>query len=83
MRYLATIGRTDQGHAISAGPVKTASARVFPVLVVVEMFGARAPLNDTVNAKDVGQLASSGQDGAKAITAETIFVDNGYHAMGM
>ena len=26
------------------------------------------------------QIAS---DGAKAITAETIFVDNGYHAMGM
>ena len=51
---------------------------------MVELFGERAPLKDAFNAKDVAQLAVFlASDGAKAITAETIFVDNGYHAMGM
>jgi enoyl-[acyl-carrier protein] reductase I len=72
-------------NAISAGPVKTASARGIPGFSsMVEVFGQKAPLKETFNAKDVAQLAVFlASDGARAITAETIFVDNGYHAMGM
>jgi enoyl-[acyl-carrier protein] reductase I len=87
VRYLAyDLGQEKiRVNAISAGPVKTASARGIPGFSsMVEMFGERAPLKDTFNAKDVAQLAVFlASDGAKAITAETIFVDNGYHAMGM
>ena len=87
VRYLAyDLGQERiRVNAISAGPVKTASARGIPGFSsMVEMFGERAPLKDAFNAKDVAQLAVFlASDGAKAITAETIFVDNGYHAMGM
>ena len=85
VQALAREAAPGRVNAISAGPVKTASARGIPGFSsMVEMFGERAPLKDTFNAKDVAQLAVFlASDGAKANTAETIFVDNGYHAMGM
>ena len=87
VRYLAfDLGPDNvRVNAISAGPVKTASARGIPGFSeMVEVFGQKAPLKTQFNAKDVAQLAVFlASDGAKAITAETIFVDNGYHAMGM
>lgn len=87
VRYLAyDLGQERiRVNAISAGPVKTASARGIPGFSsMVEMFGERAPLKDSFTAKDVANLAVFlASDGARSITAETIFVDNGYHAMGM
>jgi enoyl-[acyl-carrier-protein] reductase (NADH) len=44
----------------------------------------RAPLKDDFGAPQVAKVAVFlASDAAAAITAETIFVDNGYHAMGM
>jgi enoyl-[acyl-carrier protein] reductase I len=87
VRYLAyDLGpQRVRVNAISAGPVKTAAARGIPGFA--DMYGAmleRAPLKDDFGATQVAQVAVFlASDAASAITAETIFVDNGYHAMGM
>jgi len=87
MRYLASdLGEKNiRVNAISAGPVRTLAARSiagFPTMeAIVE---ERAPLHRHVDAEDVaaaaGYLLS---DGAKNVTATTLYVDSGYHAMGM
>ena len=87
VRYLAyDLGaQRVRVNAISAGPVKTAAARGIPGFA--DMYGAmleRAPLKDDFGAPQVAKVAVFlASDAASAITAETIFVDNGYHAMGM
>lgn len=87
VRYLAyDLG--PQGirvNAISAGPVKTAAARGIPGFA--DMYGAlteRAPLKTEFGAPQVASVAVFlASDAAASITAETIFVDNGYNKMGM
>jgi enoyl-[acyl-carrier protein] reductase I len=87
VRYLAyDLGpQRVRVNAISAGPVKTAAARGIPGFA--DMYGAmleRAPLKSEFGAAQVASVAVFlASDAAAAITAETIFVDNGYHAMGM
>lgn len=87
VRYLAyDLGpQRVRVNAISAGPVKTAAARGIPGFA--DMYGAlieRAPLKTDFGAAQVGSVAVFlASDAAAAITAETIFVDNGYNAMGM
>jgi enoyl-[acyl-carrier protein] reductase I len=87
VRYLAyDLGpQRVRVNAISAGPVKTAAARGIPGFA--DMYGAmleRAPLKDDFGAAQVASVAVFlASDAASSITAETIFVDNGYHAMGM
>jgi len=72
-------------NAISAGPVRTLAARSiagFPTMeAIVE---ERAPLHRHVDADDVGAAAAYllGED-AKNVTGTTLYVDSGYHAMGM
>jgi enoyl-[acyl-carrier protein] reductase I len=72
-------------NAISAGPVRTLAARSiagFPTMeAIVE---ERAPLHRHVDADDVA--AAAGYllgDGAKNVTGTTLYVDSGYHSMGM
>ena len=72
-------------NAISAGPVRTLAARSiagFPTMeAIVE---ERSPLRRHVDAGDVG--AAAGYllgDGAKNVTGTTLYVDSGYHSMGM
>ena len=72
-------------NAISAGPVRTLAARSiagFPTMeAIVE---ERAPLHRHVEAEDVGAAAEYLlADGAKNVTGTTLYVDSGYHAMGM
>jgi enoyl-[acyl-carrier protein] reductase I len=72
-------------NAISAGPVRTLAARSisgFPTMeAIVE---ERAPLRRHVDAQDVAEGACYLLgDGAKNVTATTLYVDSGYHAMGM
>jgi enoyl-[acyl-carrier protein] reductase I len=72
-------------NAISAGPVRTLAARSiagFPTMeAIVE---ERSPLHRHVDAEDVGAAAAYLLgDGAKNVTATTLYVDSGYHAMGM
>jgi enoyl-[acyl-carrier protein] reductase I len=87
VRYLSwDLGQKNiRINAISAGPVRTLSARSiagFPTMeAIVE---ERSPLHRHVDADDVGAAAVYLlSDEAKNVTATTLYVDSGYHAMGM
>jgi enoyl-[acyl-carrier protein] reductase I len=87
VRYLAwDLGRKNiRVNAISAGPVRTLAARSiagFPTMeAIVE---ERSPLHRHIEADDVGAAAAYLlSDGARHVTATTLYVDSGYHAMGM
>jgi len=87
MRYLAwDLGqRNIRVNAVSAGPVRTLAARSiagFPTMeAIVE---ERAPLHRHIDADDVGAAAAYLlSDDAKNVTGTTLYVDSGYHAMGM
>ncbi|HZQ03792.1 MAG TPA: enoyl-ACP reductase [Gaiellaceae bacterium] len=87
VRYLAwDLGKKNiRVNAISAGPVRTLAARSiagFPTMeAIVE---ERAPLHRHVDADDVGAAAAYLlSDDARNVTGTTLYVDSGYHAMGM
>jgi len=87
VRYLAwDLGAKNiRVNAISAGPVRTLAARSiagFPTMeAIVE---ERAPLHRHVDADDVGAAAAYLLgDAARNVTGTTLYVDSGYHAMGM
>jgi enoyl-[acyl-carrier protein] reductase I len=87
VKYLAwDLGQKNiRVNAISAGPVRTLAARSiagFPTMeAIVE---ERAPLRRPIDADDVGAAAAYLlSDDAKNVTATTLYVDSGYHAMGM
>jgi enoyl-[acyl-carrier protein] reductase I len=87
MRYLASdLGpKGIRVNAISAGPVRTLAARSIAGFPTMETIVAeRAPLKRNIEADDVGEAGLfllSPQ--AKSITGTTLYVDAGYHAMGM
>ena len=87
VRYLAAdLGEQRvRVNALSAGPIKTAAARGIPGFSEMhKVLLERAPIKDPFGAEQVTATAVFlASDGASAITGETIFVDNGYHAMGM
>ena len=87
VRYLAwDLGQKNvRVNAVSAGPVRTLAARSihgFPTMeAIVE---ERAPLHRHVDADDVGAAAAYLlSDDARNVTGTTLYVDSGYHAMGM
>jgi enoyl-[acyl-carrier protein] reductase I len=87
VRYLAwDLGAKNvRVNAISAGPVRTLAARSiagFPTMeAIVE---ERAPLRRHIAADDVGAAAAFLlSDDARNVTGTTLYVDSGYHAMGM
>jgi enoyl-[acyl-carrier protein] reductase I len=87
VRYLAwDLGpKNIRVNAISAGPVRTLAARSiagFPTMeAIVE---ERSPLHRPIDADDVGAAAAYLlSDGARNVTATTLYVDSGYHSMGM
>jgi enoyl-[acyl-carrier protein] reductase I len=87
VRYLAwDLGAKNiRVNAISAGPVRTLAARSiagFPTMeAIVE---ERAPLHRHIDADDVGAAAAYLlSDEARNVTGTTLYVDSGYHAMGM
>ena len=87
LRYLAwDLGQKNiRVNAVSAGPVRTLAARSiagFPTMeAIVE---ERAPLHRPIDASDVGAAgAFLLSDEAANITGTTLYVDSGYHAMGM
>ncbi|MBA2356809.1 MAG: enoyl-ACP reductase [Actinobacteria bacterium] len=87
VRYLAwDLGQKGiRVNAISAGPVRTLAARSiagFPTMeAIVE---ERSPLRRHITADDVaGAAAYLLSDDARNVTASTLYVDSGYHAMGM
>ncbi len=87
VRYLAwDLGEKNvRVNAVSAGPVRTLAARSiagFPTMeAIVE---ERAPLRRHISADDVaGAAAYLLSDVAANVTATTLYVDSGYHSMGM
>ncbi len=87
VRYLAwELGPSNMRvNAVSAGPVRTLAARSiagFPTMeAIVE---ERSPLHRPIEADDVGAAAAYLlSDGARNVTGTTLYVDSGYHAMGM
>jgi len=87
VRYLAwDLGQKNiRVNAISAGPVRTLAARSiagFPTMeAIVE---ERSPLHRHIGADDVGAAASYLlSDDAKNVTGTILYVDSGYHSMGM
>ena len=87
VRYLAwDLGQSDiRVNAISAGPVRTLAARsIAGFTTMEEMFEQRAPLHRHMEAEDCGAAAAYllSADG-RNVTGTTLYVDAGYHAMGM
>ena len=87
VRYLA-FDLGDRGirvNAISAGPIKTASARqVGGFSRILDVVPKVAPLHRNVTSDDIGNVAVFlASDLASAVTADVHFVDSGFHAMGL
>jgi enoyl-[acyl-carrier protein] reductase I len=87
VRYLAwDLGQKNiRVNAISAGPVRTLAARSIAGFTTMEaLVEERAPLHRHIDADDVGAAAAyllSHEAGN--VTATTLYVDSGYHGMGM
>jgi enoyl-[acyl-carrier protein] reductase I len=65
--------------------VRTLAARsITGFTTMEEMFEQRAPLHRPIEADDCGAAAAYLlSDDAKNVTGTTLYVDSGYHAMGM
>jgi enoyl-[acyl-carrier protein] reductase I len=87
MRYLAwDFGpKGVRVNAVSAGPVRTLAARSIPRFTTMEsIVEERAPLRRNVTAEDIGAAAAYLlSDDAANVTGTTLYVDAGYHSMGM
>jgi enoyl-[acyl-carrier protein] reductase I len=87
VQYLAwDLGRKNiRVNAVSAGPVRTLAARSiagFPTMEAI--VDERSPLRRPIEADDVGAAAAYLlSDDARNVTGTTLYVDSGYHAMGM
>ncbi len=87
VRYLAAdLGpKNIRVNAISAGPIKTlAASGISGFSEILQFYRDRAPLRRTVDTTEVAEAAVFllGPAG-RAITAEVLMVDGGYHATGM
>ena len=87
VRYLAADlgGKNIRVNAISAGPIKTlAAAGISGFSSILQVYRDRAPLRRTVETAEVADAAIFLlSDAGRAITAEVLMVDGGYHATGM
>ncbi|HEV2127502.1 MAG TPA: enoyl-ACP reductase [Thermomicrobiales bacterium] len=87
VRYLA-LDLGEKGirvNAISAGPIKTASARGIPGFSdMANMAAERSPLGKVFSPQHVaGMAVFLASDASAGVTGDVIFVDGGYHAIGM
>ena len=87
VRYLAAdLGpRNIRVNAISAGPIKTlAASGIAGFSAILQHYRDRSPLRRTVETAEVAEAAAFllGPSG-RAVTAEVLMVDGGYHATGM
>jgi enoyl-[acyl-carrier protein] reductase I len=87
VRYLASdLGPSKiRVNAISAGPVKTAAARaVKDFSKMLEAVETRAPLRRNTDPAEVADTAVFlASDLARGVTGNVIYVDAGYHIMGL
>jgi len=87
VRYLAAdLGpKNIRVNAISAGPIKTlAAAGISGFSSILQVYRDRAPLRRTVETSEVAEAAMFLlSEAGRAVTAEVLMVDAGYHATGM
>ena len=87
MRYLAwDLGAEGiRVNAVSAGPVRTLAARSIAGFATMEALVAeRAPLRRHIDAEDVAAASAYLlSDDARNVSGTILYVDSGYHAMGM
>jgi enoyl-[acyl-carrier protein] reductase I len=87
MRYLASdLGPSKiRVNCISAGPVKTASARAVKGLMsVLDSVAEKAPLRHGTEPAEVGDAAVFlASDLGRGVTGNILFVDSGFQIMGM
>jgi len=87
VRYLANdLGPRDiRVNAISAGPIRTlAASGIAGFRTMHKQFASIAPLRRNVTIEDVGKTALwLCSDWASAVTGETIYVDAGFHNIGV
>ena len=72
-------------NTISAGPLASRAASAIGIIEkMVAYCASNSPLPERVAAEDVGHTAAFlASDLAKGITGTTVYVDKGYHSMGM
>ena len=72
-------------NAISAGPIKTLAAAGIPGFsAILQHYRDRAPMRRTVDTSEVADVAMFLLGpGSRAITAEVLMADAGYHVTGM
>jgi enoyl-[acyl-carrier protein] reductase I len=87
VRYLAAdLGpKNIRVNAISAGPIKTLAAAGIPGFSnILQIYRDRAPLRRTVDTSEIADAAMFLlSDAGRAVTAEILMVDAGFHATGM
>jgi enoyl-[acyl-carrier protein] reductase I len=72
-------------NTISAGPLASRAASAIGIIErMIEYVSKSAPLTEPLDAREVGATAAFlCSPLASAITGSTVYVDKGYHAMGM
>jgi enoyl-[acyl-carrier protein] reductase I len=72
-------------NTISAGPLASRAASAIGIIErMVEYCAANTPLPEALDAREVGNVAAFlSSPLASGITGATVYVDKGYHAMGM
>ncbi len=72
-------------NTISAGPFASRAASAIGIIhKMVEYVSANSPLTEKLTAEEVGNAAAYlCSPAASGITGNTVYVDKGYHAMGM
>jgi len=87
MRYLANdLGPNNiRVNAISAGPIRTLSAKgVGDFNTILHVIEEKAPLRRTTDVSEVGDTALFlMSDLARGVTGNIIYVDSGYHILGI
>jgi enoyl-[acyl-carrier protein] reductase I len=87
VRYLASeLGEKKiRVNAISAGPVKTASARgIKDFSKILEVVASKSPLRRNTDPAEVADLAVFlASDLGRGVTGDVLFVDAGFHIMGL
>ncbi len=86
MRYLAWDcgGDNIRVNAISAGPLRTLASSAVKAATALRDVPERTPLKRNIALEDVGRAATFlCSDWAQNITGQVLFVDAGFHIMGM